>query len=131
MKIASKAAPVSFRGVSKSYGGKVLAVDNINLENPVPLRWSDAFFSGDNQISALGLNPLLGLKSCLSVVIPSFEPPFCVLSYSLSHSRPLSHDAGWGVYRSSLKRLSSLMAERTASIAAIELLCENPRRLKA
>ncbi len=34
---------------------------NINLENPVPLRWSDAFFSGDSQIGALGLNPLLFL----------------------------------------------------------------------
>ena len=29
---------------------------NINLENPVPLRWSDAFFSGDSQVGALGLN---------------------------------------------------------------------------
>lgn len=34
---------------------------NINLENPVPLRWSDAFFSGDSQIGSLGLNPLLFL----------------------------------------------------------------------
>jgi iron(III) transport system ATP-binding protein len=32
MKINSKAAPVSFRNVSKSYGGSVLAVNDVNLE---------------------------------------------------------------------------------------------------
>jgi hypothetical protein len=32
---------------------------NINLENPVPLRWSDAFFSGDSQVGALGINPVI------------------------------------------------------------------------
>ena len=32
MKLDSKAAPVSFRAVSKSYGGDVMAVDNIDLE---------------------------------------------------------------------------------------------------
>lgn len=42
-------------------------VENINLENPVPLRWSDAFFSGDNQISALGLNPVIFLYDTLKV----------------------------------------------------------------
>lgn len=42
-------------------------VDNINLENPVPLRWSDAFFSGDNQIAALGLNPVIFLYDTLKV----------------------------------------------------------------
>lgn len=40
-------------------------VDNLNLENPVPLRWSDAFFSGNSQIAALGLNPLLFLYDSL------------------------------------------------------------------
>ncbi|WP_243647258.1 LTA synthase family protein [Aestuariirhabdus litorea] len=30
-----------------------------NIENPVPLRWSDAFFSGSTPISSLGLNPVL------------------------------------------------------------------------
>lgn len=42
-------------------------VDNINLENPVPLRWSDAFFSGDNQVAALGLNPVIFLYDTLRV----------------------------------------------------------------
>jgi len=34
-------------------------VSNINLANPVPLRWGDAFFSGDTRIGALGLNPVI------------------------------------------------------------------------
>ncbi|ROL65701.1 sulfatase [Pseudomonas protegens] len=42
-------------------------VENINLENPVPLRWSDAFFSGDTQVSALGLNPVIFLYDTLRV----------------------------------------------------------------
>jgi len=33
-------------------------VDNINIKNPVPLRWSDAYFSADPKIAALGLNPV-------------------------------------------------------------------------
>lgn len=41
--------------------------ESINLENPVPLRWSDAFFSGDNQIAALGLNPVIFLYDTLKV----------------------------------------------------------------
>ncbi|HEX5678971.1 MAG TPA: sulfatase-like hydrolase/transferase [Alcanivorax sp.] len=36
-------------------------VSNINIENPVPLRWSDAFASGNNAVAALGLNPVLFL----------------------------------------------------------------------
>jgi len=39
----------------------------MNLENPVPLRWSDAFFSGNNQIAALGLNPVLFLYDTVKV----------------------------------------------------------------
>lgn len=34
-------------------------VDDINLENPVPLRWSDAFTSGNPAVGALGLNPIV------------------------------------------------------------------------
>jgi len=36
-------------------------VTHINWENPVPLRWSDAFASGDKAVAALGLNPVLFL----------------------------------------------------------------------
>ncbi|WPN49357.1 MULTISPECIES: LTA synthase family protein [unclassified Pseudomonas] len=42
-------------------------VENMNLENPVPLRWSDAFFSGNNQVAALGLNPVIFLYDTLKV----------------------------------------------------------------
>ena len=40
---------------------------NINLENPVPLRWSDAFFAGDTQLGALGLNPVIFFYDTLAV----------------------------------------------------------------
>jgi len=32
---------------------------DINIKNPVPLRWNHAFFSGDETLSALGINPVL------------------------------------------------------------------------
>ncbi|WP_285275929.1 LTA synthase family protein [Halopseudomonas bauzanensis] len=40
---------------------------NVNLENPVPLRWNDAFFAGDSQLGALGLNPVLFFYDTLKV----------------------------------------------------------------
>ncbi|MGB6213330.1 MULTISPECIES: LTA synthase family protein [Pseudomonas] len=61
----------AIRKLSATWGGALMVVlvllgilgrvENMNLENPVPLRWSDAFFSGNNQIAALGLNPVLFL----------------------------------------------------------------------
>lgn len=48
-------------------------VENINLENPVPLRWSDAFFSGDNQIAALGLNPVIFLYDTLRIPTERYD----------------------------------------------------------
>lgn len=48
-------------------------VDNLNLENPVPLRWSDAFYSGDAQIAALGLNPAVFLYDTLRVDPVAFD----------------------------------------------------------
>ncbi|GHU05708.1 sulfatase [Betaproteobacteria bacterium] len=38
-------------------------VTSINPANPVPLRWSDAFFSGNTRISMLGLNPVIFIWS--------------------------------------------------------------------
>jgi len=32
---------------------------DINIQNPVPLRWNHAFFSGNESVSALGINPVL------------------------------------------------------------------------
>lgn len=40
---------------------------SINLQNPVPLRWNDAFVFGDSQLGALGLNPVLFFVDTLSV----------------------------------------------------------------
>ena len=40
---------------------------NINLQNPVPLRWNDAFVFGDSQLGALGLNPVLFFVDTLKV----------------------------------------------------------------
>ncbi|VVO28018.1 LTA synthase family protein [Pseudomonas fluorescens] len=63
--------------LSATWGGTLMVVlvllgilgrvENMNLENPVPLRWSDAFFSGNNQIAALGLNPVIFLYDTLKV----------------------------------------------------------------
>ena len=47
--------------------------DNINLENPVPLRWSDAFYSGNSQVGALGINPALFLFDTLKLEPAAFD----------------------------------------------------------
>ncbi len=62
MSINSKAAPVSFRGVTKVYGKDVVAVDNIDLE-----------------IEAGKLVTLLGPSGCgktttLRMILPSIFP---------------------------------------------------------
>lgn len=45
----------------------------LNLENPVPLRWSDAFYSGNSQIGALGINPALFLFDTLKLEPAAFD----------------------------------------------------------
>jgi phosphoglycerol transferase MdoB-like AlkP superfamily enzyme len=40
-------------------GGLLGRFADINIQNPVPLRWNHAFFSGDETVSALGINPVL------------------------------------------------------------------------
>ncbi len=52
-------ASASVLGIAAVFLGLLGRVENLNLENPVPLRWSDAYFSGNSQIAALGLNPVL------------------------------------------------------------------------
>ncbi|HUF20162.1 MAG TPA: hypothetical protein VMP00_05345 [Burkholderiales bacterium] len=42
-------------------------VSNINIENPTPQRWSDAFFSSNEAVGALGLNPAIFLYDTLKV----------------------------------------------------------------
>jgi hypothetical protein len=63
---ASRWTTLQVTPVSATWGGALMVlvlllgilgrVEHLNFENPVPLRWSDAFFSGNNQIAALGLN---------------------------------------------------------------------------
>lgn len=52
-------AVVSVMGVVAVLLALLGRVAHLNLENPVPLRWSDAFFSGNSQLAAVGLNPVL------------------------------------------------------------------------
>jgi phosphoglycerol transferase MdoB-like AlkP superfamily enzyme len=45
----------------------------LNLENPVPLRWSDAFYSGNSQVAAVGLNPALFFYDTLKLEPSAFD----------------------------------------------------------
>ncbi|SDB26312.1 LTA synthase family protein [Pseudomonas sp. NFACC13-1] len=65
--------PVSVMGVVAVLLALLGRVANLNLENPVPLRWSDAFFSGNNQVAAVGLNPVLFLYDTLKVGQAQFD----------------------------------------------------------
>ena len=53
-------------------GGILGRFVNFNVQNPVPLRWSDAFFSGNPGVSALGINPVLFFFDTFE----QREPPF-------------------------------------------------------
>ncbi|MEH6670513.1 LTA synthase family protein [Halopseudomonas sp.] len=70
--------PATVIGLGPRIWGSVLMVvlvflailgrfSNINLENPVPLRWSDAFFSGDSQLGALGINPVIFFYDTIAI----------------------------------------------------------------
>ena len=48
-------------------------VSNINILNPIPLRWSEAFVSGDRAIGALGLNPVLYFRDTLLIPVSPFD----------------------------------------------------------
>ena len=66
-------ASVSVIGVVMVLLALLGRVTNLNLENPVPLRWSDAFFSGNSQVAAVGLNPVLFLYDTLKVGQSQFD----------------------------------------------------------
>lgn len=66
-------ASVSVIGVVMVLLALLGRVANLNLENPVPLRWSDAFFSGNSQVAAVGLNPVLFLYDTLKVGQSQFD----------------------------------------------------------
>lgn len=66
---------------------------NINLENPVPLRWNDAFFAGDSQLGALGLNPVIFFYDTLKVPAERYDlgqvrEHYSVVSEYLGVSQP-------------------------------------------
>lgn len=46
---------------------------DINIRNPVPLRWSDAFFSGNDAVSALGINPVLFFYDTFELREPPYD----------------------------------------------------------
>ncbi|MED5239432.1 MAG: LTA synthase family protein [Pseudomonadota bacterium] len=48
-------------------------VSNINILNPIPLRWSEAFVSGDRAIGALGLNPVLYFRDTLLIPVSPYD----------------------------------------------------------
>lgn len=58
-------------------------VSNINIENPVPLRWSDAFFSGNPAVGALGLNPVTFLYDTLRVPHTPYDETLVAEFYPL------------------------------------------------
>ncbi|WP_416362621.1 LTA synthase family protein [Pseudomonas sp. NFX183] len=66
-------ASMAFVGVVAVLLALLGRVANLNLENPVPLRWSDAFFSGNSQVAAVGLNPVLFLYDTLKVGQAQFD----------------------------------------------------------
>jgi len=66
-------ASVSVIGVVAVLLALLGRVANLNLENPVPLRWSDAFFSGNSQVAAVGLNPVLFLYDTFKVGQSQFD----------------------------------------------------------
>lgn len=51
----------------------ILGRVSVNFHNPVPLRWSDAFFSGNVDLAAIGLNPIIFLFDTASVDDVPFE----------------------------------------------------------
>lgn len=75
--------------VSMVIVGGVLGIlgraDSINLENPVPLRWSDAFFSGNTRMGALGLNPVLFILDTRFAPADSYD-----LDYVRAHAEEIA-----------------------------------------
>ncbi|MCW8193868.1 LTA synthase family protein [Proteobacteria bacterium 005FR1] len=58
-------------------------VTDINLSNPVPLRWSDAFFSGDARLAAIGLNPVLFLYDTSKIEEQPYDKTLVAEHYDL------------------------------------------------
>jgi membrane-anchored protein YejM (alkaline phosphatase superfamily) len=53
--------------------GLIGRVTSINPSNPVPLRWSDAFVSGNSAVGALGLNPVIFIYDTVRTPQETFD----------------------------------------------------------
>jgi phosphoglycerol transferase MdoB-like AlkP superfamily enzyme len=58
-------------------------VADINFANPIPLRWSDAFFSGDARLAAIGLNPVLFLYDTSKIEEKPYDKAVVAEHYDL------------------------------------------------
>ena len=54
-------------------GGLLGRFADINILNPVPLRWNHAFFSGNDTVSALGINPVLFFYDTFELREPHYD----------------------------------------------------------
>lgn len=61
----------------------ILGRVSVNFHNPLPLRWSDAFFSGNGDLAAIGLNPIIFLFDTASVDDVPFERDLVEAHYDL------------------------------------------------
>ncbi|MCK9984948.1 MAG: hypothetical protein AzoDbin1_01420 [Azoarcus sp.] len=53
--------------------GLIGRLTSINPSNPVPLRWSDAFVSGNSAVGALGLNPVIFIYDTIRTPQETFD----------------------------------------------------------
>lgn len=61
----------------------ILGRVDVNFHNPVPLRWSDAFFSGNGDLAAIGLNPIIFLYDTARVDEVPYEKDLVEAHYEL------------------------------------------------
>ncbi|PZQ43725.1 MAG: sulfatase [Ectopseudomonas oleovorans] len=96
----------------------------LNLENPVPLRWSDAFYSGNSQIGALGLNPALFLFDTLKLEPAAFDETATREHYQVvaDYLGVSEHDAqGLNFFRHQPVQAHRIQAERQPNVIFVML----------
>ena len=88
---------------------------NLNLENPVPLRWNDAFFAGDTQLGALGLNPVIFFYDTLQVPQDRYD-----LDQVRSHYPEISRYLGVSEPDAEAVTLSRQVAPQSHQVQAVQ-----------
>lgn len=63
--------------------GLIGRLTSINPSNPVPLRWSDAFVSGNSAVGALGLNPVIFIYDTIRTPQETFDRAQVAKHYEL------------------------------------------------